>query len=82
MDKFESQFEDMDVKTQHMETSVASTTAVSAPLDDVAALLRQVADTYQLQLKEDMANVPTLNLALPEKQESLDDRLARLRSTQ
>jgi len=82
MDKVEEQFEDIDVHTQYMENSVSSAMAVSAPADDVSSLLRQVADAHHLKLNEGMTSTPsTTVLSAPsQQQETLDERLARLRS--
>jgi charged multivesicular body protein 1 len=42
MDRFESQFEDMDVQTGYMENAMGDTTALSTPQDQVDLLLNQV----------------------------------------
>lgn len=42
MDKFESQFEDLDVQTSYMENSMGQTTAVSTPQDQIDELIMQV----------------------------------------
>ena len=79
MDKFEMQFEDVDVHSTYMEDKVASATAISTPADEVTNLLRQMADTQHLALKEDLYAPPAASPA--QKQASaLDERLARLRS--
>lgn len=44
MDRFESQFSDLDVQTSYMEDTMQSTTAVSTPQDQVDDLLRQTAE--------------------------------------
>ena len=86
MDKFESQFEDVDVQTQYLETTVDSMSATTTPSDEVSRLLRQVADAHQLQLSEGMTAAPTGlshatgSAAIGLKGESLDERLAKLRS--
>lgn len=85
MDKFESQFEDVDVHSQYMEAKVASSTAVSTPADDVSALLRQMADQQHLAFKDGLQATPAVGIntsaqANVASGESLDDRLAKLRS--
>lgn len=80
MDKFERQFEDLDVNSQYMETSVNAVTATTAPADEVSSLLRQVADMHHLELKEGMNATPNSNPLFPEQQISLDERLAKLRN--
>ena len=44
MDKFESQFSDLDVQTSYMEETMSNTTAVSTPQDEVDQLLKQTAE--------------------------------------
>jgi len=52
VDMFESKFEDLDVVSQVIEDSMAKTTADLAKVDDVDELICQVADEYNLELKE------------------------------
>merc|ERR1712176_628537 len=52
MDKFEQQFEDLDVKTQYMDGVMNSTTATTTPVDQVDSLIQYVADTNNLELGE------------------------------
>ena len=44
MDKFEKQFEDLDVQTTTMENSISSSTTVATPENQVDSLMQQVAD--------------------------------------
>lgn len=44
MDKFEKQFEDLDVQSSYMENTMSSTTTVTVPQNDVEHLMQQVAD--------------------------------------
>lgn len=44
MDKFESQFEDLDVQSSYMENTMSQTTTTNVPQNDVDSLLQQVAD--------------------------------------
>lgn len=44
MDKFESQFEDLDVQSSYMENAMSQTTTTTVPQGDVEKLLQQVAD--------------------------------------
>lgn len=44
MDKFESQFADLDVQTSYMEDTMQSTTAVSTPQDQIDELMKQAAE--------------------------------------
>lgn len=88
MDKFETQFEDMDVQTSYMEGAIGSSTASATPQDQVDSLMQQVADENGIEVNhrlgeagldgkvEELANKPQ---AQQEPQE--DDRLAeRLRA--
>jgi len=87
MDKFESQFSDLDVQTSYMEDAMGSTTAVSTPQDQVDALLRQTAEEANIELQHDLEakEVPP-DLAPPERapaigeeDNNLADRLRALR---
>lgn len=44
MDKFESQFEDLDVQSSYMENTMSQTVTTSVPQNDVDNLMQQVAD--------------------------------------
>lgn len=44
MDKFESQFEDLDVQSSYMENTMSQTTTTNVPQADVDQLMQQVAD--------------------------------------
>jgi charged multivesicular body protein 1 len=44
MDKFESQFEDLDVQSSYMENTMSQTTTTAVPQSDVENLMQQVAD--------------------------------------
>lgn len=44
MDKFESQFEDLDVQSSYMENTMSTTTTTTVPQKDVDQLMVQVAD--------------------------------------
>lgn len=50
MDKFEQQFEDLDVKTQYMEGAMNATTATSTPAEQVDDLIAMTADKNNLEL--------------------------------
>ncbi|THH30695.1 hypothetical protein EUX98_g3484 [Antrodiella citrinella] len=84
MDKFESQFSDLDVQTSYMEETMASTTATSTPQDEVEALLRQTAEEANIELQHDLASKDVASLpeiASKEPVREEDDMLAaRLRA--
>lgn len=78
MDKFETQFENLDVQTEYMENSMGQTTAITTPGDQVDELMQQVADEHSLQLE--MPTVSSGALASgPKESNELGERLARLR---
>ncbi|TFY66557.1 hypothetical protein EVG20_g4528 [Dentipellis fragilis] len=86
MDKFESQFSDLDVQTSYMEDAMGSTTAVSTPQDQVDSLLRQTAEEANIELQHDLASkdlesVPDLKVTetVGEEDGSLAQRLRALR---
>ncbi|KAL8280188.1 hypothetical protein RQP46_007518 [Phenoliferia psychrophenolica] len=86
MDKFESQFEDLDVQTGYLEGTLSSDTAISAPTDQVDMLMQQVADEAGLEVQHElgqgeMDKVPELTQpAVKEKEEDLlAQRLRALR---
>ncbi|KAK4699512.1 charged multivesicular body protein 1, partial [Phenoliferia sp. Uapishka_3] len=84
MDKFESQFEDLDVQTGYLEGTLSSDTAISAPTDQVDMLMQQVADEAGLEVqhelgKGEMDKLP--ELTSPQVKEKEEDLLAqRLRA--
>ncbi|KAA1473486.1 hypothetical protein DENSPDRAFT_839961 [Dentipellis sp. KUC8613] len=86
MDKFESQFSDLDVQTSYMEDAMGSTTAVSTPQDQVDSLMRQTAEEANIELQHDLASkdldsVPDLKVTetIGEEDGSLAQRLRALR---
>ncbi|KAI8051450.1 vacuolar assembly protein DID2 [Syncephalis plumigaleata] len=84
MDKFEDQFEDIDVQTQYMEGAMVGSTAQTTPQGEVDTLLQQVADEAGLELKHELgeAVIPATHLEEEKEKERADElteRLARLR---
>lgn len=55
MDRFETQFEDLDVATAYYENATSSATAVGTPQEDVDRLMSQVADEAGVELNQEMA---------------------------
>eukprot|EP00093_Oithona_nana_P004030 04030.XXX_53980_52077_1 [CDS] Oithona nana genome sequencing. len=87
MDKFESQFEDLDVRTSVMEDAMGSATTTTTPVNQVEALMKQVADENGLEITEQLASVPantigeaTAASATTASEDPLSRRLAALRS--
>ena len=82
MDKFESQFSDLDAQTSYMEETMSNTTAVSTPQDEVDALMKQTAEEANIELQHDLASREAPAIEVPkEKVGEEDDMLAaRLRA--
>jgi len=84
MDKFESQFEDLDVRTSVMEDAMGSATTTTTPESQVEALMKQVADENGLEISEQLASVPANTIgeatASASTEDPLSRRLAALRS--
>ncbi|GJJ07291.1 hypothetical protein Clacol_001491 [Clathrus columnatus] len=83
MDKFESQFADLDVQTSYMEDTMGSTTAVSTPQDQIDTLMTQMAEEANIELQQDLGSrdlnqVPDLP-KVGEEDKQLADRLRALR---
>lgn len=78
MDKFEQQFEDLDVQTEYMENSMGQTTATMTPGDQVEELMQQVADENGLELQQNMPQAAKTKVTV--EKDELGDRLAKLRS--
>jgi len=85
MDKFESQFEDLDVKTQYMEGAMNATTATSTPSDQVDDLIMMVADKNNLELGDAFSDIGPVGKTEHEEEKpvveanDLEARLANLR---
>ena len=83
MDKFEKQFEDMDVKSEYIEGAMAQSTALTTPADQVDSLISQVAEEHGLEVSMQLgtnAAVPS-GIAQPQgEQDDLADRLAKLKA--
>merc|ERR1712203_11301 len=85
MDKFESQFEDLDVHTSVMENAMGTATTTTTPESAVEALMKQVADENGLEITENLASVPSQTICEPTAttataDDALGRRLAALRS--
>ena len=83
MDKFEAQFEDLDVATGYYENATSSATAVATPQDDVDRLMNQVADEAGVELHQDLeAATPAKTKVGPTEniEDGLGDRLRALRN--
>jgi len=84
MEKFEKQFEDLDVQAAYMENTMSSTTTVTVPQNDVEHLMQQVADEAGLELNMELPAGETgtiASTAVSAEQDELTQRLAKLRQT-
>ncbi|ORC92018.1 charged multivesicular body protein 1 [Trypanosoma theileri] len=88
MDKFEKQFETMDVTSEYMENAIGQTTATSMPEDEVNTLMAQVADEHGLDIKEHLNDRLKISNKNPvevntkqtvEEEDDLEAQFARLR---
>jgi charged multivesicular body protein 1 len=84
MDRFETQFEDLDVATGYYENATSSATAVGTPQEDVDKLMNQVADEAGVELSQEMADAtPAKDIktaAQEEREDQLGERLRALRN--
>jgi charged multivesicular body protein 1 len=86
MDKFETQFEDLDVATGSYENATTSATAVGTPQEDVDRLMNQVADEAGVELHQEMegakpvAAAPVKSGPTEVEEDGLGERLRALRS--
>lgn len=83
MDKFETQFEDLDVATGYYENATSQATAIGTPQDDVDNLMCKVADEAGVELGDKM-KAPETGLPVAkvgeEREEGLGERLRALRN--
>ena len=56
MDKFETQFTDLDVQASYVQEAMSSTTATSEPQDQVDQLMKQMAEEANIELEHDLAS--------------------------
>lgn len=87
MDKFGTQFEDLDVATGYYEDATSQATAAGTPQDSVDKLMAQVADeagverSQQLNEAQTASEIQTKATAEdPDKEDILGERLRALRN--
>ncbi|KAI9761105.1 MAG: hypothetical protein M4579_001257 [Chaenotheca gracillima] len=85
MDKFETQFEDLDVATSYYENATSSATATGTPQDEVDKLMNKVADEAGVELHKEMnqAEAPADKIQsgpTEVEEDGLGDRLRALRA--
>lgn len=85
MDKFESQFEDLDALTNYYEATTNNVNALTTPQDQVDELMSQVADEAGIEMKQGLnetqieINAPVVGIS-EEKEDKLAERLRALRN--
>ncbi|KAK3853371.1 hypothetical protein Pcinc_040090 [Petrolisthes cinctipes] len=85
MDKFEHQFEDLDVQSSYMDTAMSQTTTTAVPHDAVNGLMSQVADEAGLEMNMELPQGGTSTVGVSatqasQDQDDLTQRLAKLRN--
>lgn len=85
MDKFEQQFENLDVQSQVMENTMMNSSTLTTPQGQVDSLMQEVADEAGLELNMDLPNaqgstVGVASSAASQEQDELSKRLANLRN--
>lgn len=83
MDKFEKEFEDLDVQTSVMEGAMSQSTATNVPQAGVEMLMKQAAEEAGLELNMELPGAAEQTIgqstAASTEQDELSQRLARLR---
>jgi len=83
MDKFERQFEDLDVATAYQAGAMDTQSALSTPAEDVDNLIQQEAELHGLSLGEKMGFAPTKTPeSAPAEKNTEGDLMARLAALQ
>ncbi|EKG20135.1 Transcription factor CBF/NF-Y/archaeal histone [Macrophomina phaseolina MS6] len=83
MDKFETQFEDLDVATGYYENATSSATAVGTPQEDVDRLMAQAADKAGVELNQELEGATPAKTKIgptEEMEDGLNERLRALRN--
>eukprot|EP01090_Pellita_catalonica_P023777 TRINITY_DN9977_c0_g1_i1.p2 TRINITY_DN9977_c0_g1~~TRINITY_DN9977_c0_g1_i1.p2 ORF type:complete len:199 (-),score=49.74 TRINITY_DN9977_c0_g1_i1:40-636(-) len=81
MDKFEKQFEDLEVQGKFVEGTMNKSTSLSTPQDEVDSLIGQVAEAHGLDVAAQFGATPSAApIAAPTAESSLADRLAKLKA--
>ena len=81
MDKFEQQFEDLDVQSSYMENAMGTTTATATPQDEVDLLMSKIADEAGLEMNANLsaAEAPKKLGTNEVEEDRLGERLRALR---
>lgn len=84
MDKFEKQFDDLAITSEYMENSMAQSSALTTPEDDVNSLMAAIADEHGLEMSSQVqiGNAALKHDPLSVQQDELSSRLAKLKQQQ
>ncbi|RNA24084.1 Charged multivesicular body 1b [Brachionus plicatilis] len=84
MDRFEQQFESLDVQSNVMSDAMQSTTTMTTPQNEVDSLMQQVADEAGIELNQNLPQAQQSAIGVStasQDQDELTQRLAKLRQT-
>lgn len=70
MDKFEQQFEDLDVRSAYMENAMDMSTAATTPDDEVNALITMVAEEHGLTVAQDLDGMGSVSTKNPQAEKA------------
>lgn len=80
MDKFEKQFDDLDVRSTYMEDAMNTTTSLTTPDDEVNSLIAQIADEHNLSIQGSIEVPLSKRDEFQIQADDLSERLAKLKS--
>ena len=69
MDSLERNFEDLEVKTKVMDDAMNNATTVQQPVDQVANLMREMADEAGIELNLNMPTAPSVSNSVLSKEQ-------------
>ena len=86
MDRFEREFESLDVQTSVMGDAMQSTTTMTTPQNQVDILMQQVAEEAGIELNQKLPQAQSGTVGVgastaSQEQDELSQRLAKLRQT-
>ncbi|KAG5614763.1 hypothetical protein H5410_014587 [Solanum commersonii] len=77
MDSFERQFVNMEVQAELIESSMAGSTSLSTPEDQVGSLMQQVANDYGLEVSVGLPQVAGHAISSKDEEKVSEDDLSR-----
>ncbi|KAK4733602.1 hypothetical protein R3W88_007863 [Solanum pinnatisectum] len=77
MDSFEHQFVNMEVQAEFMKSSMAGSTSLSTPEDQVGSLMQQVADDYGLEVSVRLPQATNHAISSMDEEKVSEDDLSR-----